>query len=88
MAPYLVVKMRTRLLAISAFVSCYYNPHPLGYCDYYLLSAYEVMMVLDYYINIYVQIIWLLLYASLNKLRFHLLLNSRLSTTEVHCLIK
>jgi hypothetical protein len=39
-------------------------------CDYYSLSAYEVIRVLDYYLNLYI-IMRLLQYASLNKLRFN-----------------
>jgi len=82
--------MRMRLLVISAPASCDYYTHLLRYCRYYLLSAYEGIGVLNYYLNLYARLnnaVINILYASLNKLRFHLLYNLRLSTIEGHCLI-
>jgi hypothetical protein len=58
-------------------------------CDYYLLSVYEIMTIFYYYLNLYAILInaVITIYASLNKVRFHLLHNSRLSTIDDHCLI-
>jgi hypothetical protein len=42
--------MRVQLLAIFASTLCDCYPHP---CGYYPLSAYKVIDILDYYINLY-----------------------------------
>jgi hypothetical protein len=54
-----------------------------------VIIAYEIIDVFHYYLNLYTRLImWLLLYASLNKLIFHLLHNSRLSAIKDYCFIE